>query len=152
MPLAMEFNYEEMVPFFNILGNAAIFEGSPPVPTDPIDPQDGLRNCRTDQAWFMHVAWRTTGFMNHIMDGKWYLRVFLEEMGEGEFKLMDAPVEVDFESEPHAYHRDITFPAGTVPAGVYKPTLSLIMKGPLGVPGPIAAVAEGPVIQFYDVG
>jgi hypothetical protein len=152
MPLAMQFNYEEMVPFFSITGNAAIFEGPPPAPNDPVDPQNGLRNLRTDQAWFMHVVWRTTGFMNHIMCGKWYLRVFLEEMGIGEFQLMDAPIEVNFESRPHTYHRDIIFIAGTVPEGVYKPTLSLTMKGPLGVPGPIAAVAEGPVIQFYDVG
>ena len=151
MPLALEFDYEEMVPLFNITGNASIFEGAPPMPTE-ISPTDGLRNCRTDQSWFMHVEWRTTGFLNHLMAGKWYLRVFLEEMGIGEFKLMDNPVQVNFESEPHSYHHDIVFSAGTVPAGIYKPTLSLTMKGPLEVPGPIAAVAEGPVIQFYDVG
>jgi hypothetical protein len=150
MALALEFDYEEMLPFFNITGSAAIKEGPPPPPNWGMT--DGLRNCRTDQSWTMRVNWETGGLLNHLIAGKWYLRVFLEEMGEGEFKLMDNPVEVNFESEPHSYSQDITFSAGTVPAGIYKPTLSLTMRGPLGIAGPIAAVAEGPVIQFYDVG
>jgi hypothetical protein len=99
--------------------------------------------------------WTASGWQNHAYAGTWYLQVFLEKMGEGEFQLMDSPIAEDFVSEdPHTYHRDIPFVAQSVsvPPGLYKVTLSITMKGPLGVPLPVAAIAEGPIIQFYEVG
>ena len=159
----MTFSYEETLPNFGISGDASIFEG--PLPTPPIDTvdlTDSTRVVRTGQDWWVLLRWECTGWLNWIMAGNFYCKVYLEQMGKDEFELMPPPypadgVEVPFVAEdPHTYIRDIPFPLTSiaVPAGLYKVTASLTFKGPLPrrVPAPIAAIAEGPVLQFYDVG
>jgi hypothetical protein len=153
----MTFTFEEMIGNFELAGTAAIFEGTVPgPPLDTVDPTNGTRTVRVGQDWWVLARWTCTGWMNNAIGGTWHVRVFFEQMGVGEFALMPGgPVSVPFVSaDPHTYVRDIPFPATSmsVPAGLYKPTLSITMSGPGGVALPIAAVAEGPVIQFYDVG
>lgn len=153
---AINFTHEEMVPNFNLTGRAAIFEGPlPSSPIDTVDPADGTRTVRCGQDWWVLVEWTAGGWLNHIMDGTWEVQVFLEQMGIGEFDVMPSPRSVPFVStDPHNYRIDIPFVAQSlsVPPGLYKIAVALTMRGPLGVPAPIAAVAEGPVIQFYEVG
>jgi hypothetical protein len=148
----MTFTVEEMISNFDLTGSAAIFEGPIPPPLDLLDPSEGTRNIRTGQDWRVLIEWTTTGTMSHAMAGNWDLQVFLEKMGVGEFKLMDNPIVEPFQSLPATYSRMIPFVAHSVsvPAGLYKVAVSLTMKGSLAVPCPIAAVAEGPVLQFYD--
>jgi len=151
----MTLTFEEMMPFFKISGTASIFEGPMPPHPDTIDPTDGTRTIRTGQDWWALIQWTATGWMNLAIDGTWNLQVFLEKMGIGEFQLMNAPRVVPFVSaNPHTYTVDIPFVAQSisVPAGLYKVAVSLTMRGPTPTqaPLPIAAVAEGPVLQFYD--
>ena len=151
----MTITFEEMMPFFRVTGSAAIFEGPLPSHPDTIDLTDGTRTIRTGQDWYCLLRWTASGWMNNAIDGTWHVRVFLEQMGIGEFQLMNQPRNVDFVSQdPHHYVVDIpfVFQSISVPAGLYKVAVSLTMTGPPPTRAalPIAAVAEGPVIQFYD--
>ncbi|MFQ5559915.1 MAG: hypothetical protein ACE5FU_04920, partial [Nitrospinota bacterium] len=72
----------------------------------------------------------------------------------GEFTLGGSGMKsVPFVSAPHTYSESMTIGAHTVPAGVYIAVLALTMKGPLGVPGPIAAFGrKQQMVQFYESG
>lgn len=148
--------FEEMMPDFQLTGEAIIREGPLPAPPEPDpDPTQSTRTIRCGQDWWVHLVWTASGWMNNAIDGNWYLQVFLEKMGIGEFQLMEEPITEPFVSEdPHTYHRDIPFVGQSVavPPGLYKIAVSLTMKGSEGVPLPITAVAEGPILQFYEVG
>jgi hypothetical protein len=48
---------------------------------------------------------------------------------------------------PKNYTTNLTFPP--MAEGVYKLVALITMKGPLGVPGPIAGMGEGPMVTFY---
>ncbi len=153
--LPLQFSFEEMMPNFNVKGFAAIFEGAVPQPPVDPDPTNSSRIVQARQDWYLYASWRQEGWLNHALCGKWHLRVFFEEMGRGEFELMKEPIDVPFVSEdPYTYRQIIPFQATRVqvPPGLYKPTFSLTMTGPKGVAIPVAAVAEGPVLQFYKVG
>lgn len=149
----MKFEYEEFVPHFRVTGWAGIFEGPVPFSLDTVDPNNSKKIIQTGQDWWVLVHWRQTGWLNNMIAGNWQLRVFMEQMGRGEFQLMSAPITVPHvPAEPHSYWKDLPFPVVSmnVPAGLYKVTFALTFVGPGGKPCPIAAVAEGPVIQFYD--
>lgn len=152
----MTFKYEEMLPNFRIKGDATLFEGPVPVPPfDTVDPTNGKGIVRVGQDWWVLVRWTSTGWLNHAICGDWYLRVLFEQQGKGEFELMKEPVKVPFKhTDPSNYVKDIPFPATStsVPPGLYKVTVALTAKTEDGIPMPIAAFAEGPVVQFYEVG
>ena len=136
------FKFEELLPYFGVGGEADVYEITPPggAPTTII---------RTDQAWKVRFHWRTYGKLNCVLCGKWNLRIYLEEMGKGEFDLPGATASVAFVSAPTDYEKDIVIPAGVVPEGIYKLVVSITHTVPSGEPGPIAGFAEGPLLQFY---
>ncbi|MEK7728258.1 MAG: hypothetical protein AAB354_07565 [candidate division KSB1 bacterium] len=144
---AMPFKFEELLPFFGLHGTCEIFEQTPPggAPTQII---------RTDQSWCVVLKWDTCGPLNHIMCGKWCLRILLEEMGCGEFCLEEglSKAEVPFVCGPHHYEYKFHIPAGKVGPGVYKIVSTITMLGPCGIPGPIAGFCEGEMLQFYAGG
>lgn len=144
---AMPFKFEELLPFFSLKGTCEVFENTPPgsTPTQII---------RTDQSWGVRFKWETCGALNHIMCGKWQLRILLEEMGCGESCVPDpySKAEVPFVCGPHCYEHTITVPARQVKAGVYKIVATITMVGPCGVPGPIAGFCEGQMLQFFEGG
>lgn len=135
------FTFEELLPYFSLTGGLSIYEITPPgaPPTTII---------RTDQRWKVQFDWETFGRLNCVLCGSWELRVYLEEMGRGEFHLENATATVPFVSSPHSYSREIEFAANSVPVGLYKLTATIIQQGP-GGPGPIVGFAEGPLVQFY---
>ncbi|KAA3658094.1 MAG: hypothetical protein DWQ10_11860 [Calditrichaeota bacterium] len=136
--------FEENLPFFSISGGATFTtHDAPPFSSDTI--------ISTDQTWHCHFNWQTNGPLNHLLAGTWQVKVLLEKWGPGETFLSPQQT-LNFVSHPNNYNGVISVPAGAVPAGVYKPVLVITMKGPLGVPGPIAAFAEGSMMQFYDGG
>ena len=121
----------------------------------------------TSQTWMIHVRWETRGPLNILLTGNWHLHAYLESMGPG------PDVDVTDIADPDAphvialapaagvsfYSADIAVPANVVglPAGtamlqtgLYKLAVALTYIGPTGVPGPIAAYEEGPVLQFYN--
>jgi hypothetical protein len=154
-PEAMEFRFEELMPYFRCHGTATVYEGQTPADPDDIDESQASRIIQVGQDWFVWAEWRASGWLNNAIDGAWRLQVFLEKMGAGEFQLMPNPLEIPFVSaDPHHYFQDVPFPATSmsVPAGLYKIACSLTMVGPppTRAPLPIAAVGEGPVIQFYE--
>jgi hypothetical protein len=133
---------EEMLPWFSIQGECDVYEVPSWNPATVI---------RTDQDWGVKFHWKTTGGLNHLLAGKFCLQVLLEKYGPQEGPTIPVK-ECQFESRPFEYNETIQVPAGLVRAGVYKLVAVLTMKGPLGVPGPVAGMAEGPLLNFYDVG
>ena len=120
---------------------------------DPVDPTEGVRNIQTGQDWYVLIHWDQIGRLIHCMAGTWYVQVYFEKMGAGEVNLMPSPREVKFKNEnPGHYLVDVPFyhTSVNVKPGLYKVAVSLTFRGPAGEAVPIAAVAEGPVIQFYD--
>ena len=151
----INFSVEEMLPYFGLSGEASIhqIEGSIPEP-DTVDPTDGIRNIRCDQKWDIHVRWNQNGSLIWGLSGTWKIHIYFEKMGVDEFSLMSDSVEVPFvNSDPHTYFRWIPIKSDfKVPPGLYKAAVSLTLVGPTGVALPVAAVGEGPVLQFYKVG
>lgn len=143
MPFQM--TYEELVPVFTVRCDCDVIEmDAPHLPTNII---------RTDQRWAVRFRWRTEGALNYIMAGTWHLRVYLEQMGGGEFDLGRATRDVSFVARPTLYDEQITTNAAVVPAGIYKLVTAITFSGPAPERrnGPIALFGEGPMIQFYDV-
>ena len=136
--------FEDLGTQFQVNGSAEVYEE-----TTPRSPTTIIRR---DQAWKVQFDWRSFGSLNHMIAGNWYLRIYLEQMGLGEFNLPNASATVAIVSNLNSsnYNRDILVPANTVPAGLYKLVASVTCKGPLGHPGPVAGFAEGPLVQFYD--
>lgn len=145
--------YEELLPLFAINGQCETQEYSPVLTGGGVFTPNN--HIQIGQAWRVKFDWNTTGFLNYLIAGKFELRVFLEQMGGGEFNLPNATKIVNVVSSPNAYSDTIEVSAAVsanIPAGVYKLVSALTMKGPGGVAGPIAAFAEGPMVQFYKVG
>ena len=151
----IQFSAEEMVPFFQIKGSASFHEGVYKPADDPVDPTEGVRNIQTGQDWYVLIHWDQIGRLIHCMAGTWYVQVYFEKLGAGEVNLMPSPKEVKFKNQnPGHYLVDVPFyhTSVNVKPGLYKVAVSLTFRGPAGEAVPIAAVAEGPVIQFYDGG
>ncbi len=149
--------HEEILPYFGVNCHFDIEELSrpAPLPSGPI-PSPGWAPTaiiQTSQSWRVTFDWETVGTLNNYMSGEWELKIYLEKMGGGEYSLPGNTSIVPFVSAPHHYmNQSITIPANTVPAGVYKVVTAITMKGPSGVPGPIALFGEVPMVQFYDAG
>lgn len=133
--------FEEILPWFRASGQCTLWEQVVENPTNII---------RTGEQWGVTIDWTTVGPLNHIMCGTWTLACFLEKWGPGEGPALPSKT-VPFVSAPNPYKQTLTFEPITNP-GAYKLTVTLTMQGPLGVAGPIAALGEGPMIQFYDGG
>jgi hypothetical protein len=135
--------FEELLPLFGLSGNAVASE-SPPI--------NGPSNIiRTTEGWQVDINWTTTGALNNVMCGQWKISVLLEQMGGGEFNLGGGNVTEPLVSAPHAYHKTISFAAGSVPAGLYRASVIMTMDGPLGAPAPIAGFEDLGMLQFYAV-
>jgi len=142
--MAITFNLttEELLPLFAWNGKCTVHEG--PVGGPPTS------TIRTNQPWHIHFEWEVTGGLNFIMAGKWKLRVYLEQMGGGEFTLPNPEKEVNFVPSPHNYRDVILFSANVVPAGVYRLVTTITMVGLGGQPGPISGVGDGGLLHFYE--
>ena len=150
-PFPLEFE-EILNHFFVVQAQCTLFEGPAPAPF-PDNTPDPLSNIRLDQAWGVTFEWRTLGALNFLMAGDWELTVYLERMGGGEFTLPNNSQSVAFVSAPNTYAEVIDFPAGAVvDEGAYRVVTTVNLRGPTGFQGPIAAVGEGPIANFYAVG
>ena len=113
---------------------------------------------RTNEAWSIHVNWRTTGIATGMIAGTWHLHAYLESLGPGpdldllDFGDLNIPLRPG--SSPIDYSAHLDVPAGTATAShsgtLYKLVVTLTYIEPTGQPGPMAAYVEGPVLQFYN--
>ena len=151
-PNPFHLDFEEILPLFSVAPSEnTVFEGPAPVPFPDATPVP-VTSIRIDQQWGVRFKWETQGNLNWLMAGTWELTVYLERMGGGEFNLPGGTKNIAFVSAPNTYTEDLTFPAGSVPEGAYRIVTTVTMKGPSGFRGPIGAIGDGPVIQFYKVG
>ena len=158
MPNPFPVETEELLPFFELTGpgpggaaQCTVYEGPAPTPFPATSPAP-VTSIRTDQIWGVALVWETTGALNYLMAGTWELKVYLEQMGGGEFALSGNTHSMPFVSAPNTYSYVYSFSAGTVPAGAYRVVQTMTLIGPGGFRGPVGAVGDGPIIQFYDVG
>ena len=77
-PEAMEFRFEELMPYFRCHGTATIYEGVTPADPDAIDELQASRIIQCGQDWFVWAEWTVSGWLNNAIDGTWHLQVFLE--------------------------------------------------------------------------
>ncbi len=150
----LKINFQEMMPDFGFEGRASIYEGPMPASASDAHPADSTRVLRVGHDWFVRVEWTQTGWLTWALGGIWLVRVYFERMGDRQFRLMSRPVEVPYVLGPgHRYLVRVSRSADQiVPEGLYKFTASLAMKGPQPAQRtlPIAAIAEGPAVQFYE--
>lgn len=126
---------------------------------------------RTDQAWRVHIEWRTQGLAAAAMAGDFHVSAYLESLGPGpDLKLpIGGANEVSvnlltgaFTALPlptggrRDYSVNINVPAGLVPidanrARPYKLVVTVTYTEPMpgDPPGPMAGFLEGPVLQFF---
>lgn len=108
---------------------------------------------KTSQPWGVNVTWQTGGPLTPFMAGDFLVTVYLEKMGGGEFGALPALPPVPLVAvDPHTYNATLSVPAGSVPEGAYKIAVTVTMHGPAPgfVPGPVAGVGDGPLLQFYN--
>ncbi|MFQ5604162.1 MAG: hypothetical protein ACE5HS_12925 [bacterium] len=112
-----------------------------------------------DQPWTVDFKWTDEGDFCPLISGNYTPRIYLEQMGKGEFddSLLPAPSKVKFEiggsaftGKNHDYSHTVSIPANTVTdPGVYRLVATLTFAGPTGKPAPIAAFADFGLVQFY---
>jgi len=143
--------HEETLPLFGFRGHCHCFEGPS---TQDFAAGAPTNIIQSDQPWSVVFHFSTQGLNNHIMAGKWQVQVLLEQMGGKEITLDPSfsQTEIDFISRPSSYSATLQIPQNKIPPGVYRVVGVLTFKGPLGVPGPIAAFADMGLVQFYKEG
>ncbi len=105
-------------------------------------------------AWAVRVVWSVAGDAVPMMAAaaQWRVRVSLESLGPGleaQVGALNEPVGAP--AAMHTYDRIINIP-GSFPGltpGAYKLVTVLTLDNG-GLPVPIAAFSEGPVVQFYQ--
>lgn len=150
-PFAIEFE-EGFIPF-SIPATAQALVTEVPVGM-PFPPNPNPNNCiRTSQGWGVQVKWDTAGPLGSFLAGDWVVTVYLEKMGTGEASALagDFIVTPLVATDPHSYSVNLTFAPESVEPGAYKIAVTVTMRGPApgNVPGPIAGVGDGPLLQFY---
>ncbi len=114
---------------------------------------------RSDQDWGVHVQWTMTGNLVQNLDEEFRVTLFLEDL---------SPADQDVQLGPYLqrtnptgaggatteiYQVDIRALAGQVRVGLYKPNVLIqLFDAPgTGAPWPVAAFAELPIINIYQV-
>jgi hypothetical protein len=120
---------------------------------DPLEPTI----LYTNTPWTIHVDWQTNGPANIFMVGDFHLHAYLESLGPAtpDLDLYGADVALTPSAAPViSYLVHIPVAASTVTADhsgkLYKLVVSMTYRNILGAPGPIAAYAEGPILQFFN--
>lgn len=141
-PFSIEF--EENLPGFVIPGTAT-------ATVTEVGGTAPIFCIKTSQAWGVNVTWQTGGPLTPFMAGDFHVTVYLEKMGSGESTDLPALSVPLVAVDPHTYNASLSFAAGSVPDGAYKVAVTVTMHGPAPgfVPGPVAGVGDGPLLQFY---
>jgi hypothetical protein len=124
---------------------------------------------RTDQEWHIHLSWETTGVGTGSIGGSWHVHAYLESLGPGnDVSIIDPAdhvIPLTPGSSPVRYPASgeiilnvppnvVNLPTGTSmdTTGLYKLVVALTYIDLTGVPGPMAAFEEGPILQFFNPG
>jgi hypothetical protein len=153
--------FEELAPNFMLNGWFAAYQATPPgveFSPDPNEWLDRINVVQTNQDWEVRIQWRQSGNLCNAMAGTWKVKLYLEQMGLGEFDLGVAGEATQnfVAADPHIYAppnpAPIKIAAGVVPVGVYRLVLTINLAGPQGWPCPITAYGDGGLIQVYQAG
>lgn len=153
----MPTTFESLLPLMltGTLSDITVYEDSPVNISNII---------RTTQNWGVQISWEMNGASAHffaLMGEKWLVRMQLESIGSGsEFRLPPSgPLEVDYSAGTvitptlrRWQNINLDVPAGTVPPGVYKMSLTVQLASATTPRTPRAMVAfsEGILIQIYE--
>jgi len=115
-----------------------------------------LSLIRTDQDVEVHVRWTVEGELTEFVSGSWRVSVRLESIGPGPERRLPEPalaVVLAPAPGPNVYTAVVRIPAGTIDVGGDATPFTLITvvtyRTPLGQPGPIAGMVEGPTVLIY---
>jgi len=113
------------------------------------------RIVQTDQPVNFGFSWSVSGLLIPFIDptSKWHIQVYFEQLGGGEIFLGGYSVkDVPFGPHTHgrrAYREVLTFPANSIPEGLYDVVAVIRLVDTAHHPGPVAAFAEMGKVQFY---
>lgn len=148
-PQTIMFTVENIIPASLYgLNNASVnLSESPSFPTGtPISPVNIIQEGQTAYA---HFKWEQSGWLIPIIAPgcQFECRVYLERMGAGEVG-DPTPATVNFvPSSTQTYNAVV--PMTGLTEGAYKVVATLLMRGPAGLPTPIASYQEIGVLQVY---
>jgi hypothetical protein len=106
---------------------------------------------RTSDAWQVHVTWDTSGLFVPLVNpaASWNISAYLESIGPGPEAVIATGTEpFGPPANAHNYSKVLNIAAGAVPAGPYKLVVVITLTS-AGVPMPIAAFSEGPLLTFF---
>ncbi len=106
---------------------------------------------RTADNWRIRLNWDTSGLFIPLVNpgASWNISAYLESLGPGpEYTVATATEPFGAPANSHSYTKDLNISSGSVPAGVYRLVCVLTLTSG-GMPMPIAAFSEGPVLNFF---
>ena len=142
--------FEEILPWFAVNGTVDLTQ-QPSTGGFPA-PVANNRIIQVDQPCDIRFKWSASGILTPFLNGNWHCKIYLEQMGKGEFELpgtLGKQTVAYAPSNPSPYDVTMNIPANTVSEGVYRVVCTLTFTAPNGTPGPIAAFSELGLIQFY---
>ncbi len=105
---------------------------------------------QTDQEITFNFKWGCAGILVQSLCGTWNVQVYLEQMGENEFGLPGARVDIPFEPvSGHQYDVNIVVRPNVIPAGLYRAVAAITLVSEHGKPLPVAGFADFGLLQFY---
>jgi|GEM_PF-920778 hypothetical protein len=130
-------------------GTSGVFPAEP-----PLDPNQSNFIVQTDQNMRVKLHWTTEGVFWAVLNGKWNCKVYLEEMGAGEFAgpPFSATVAVVNSIAPTPYNVTVSIPANTIPAGLYRFVVAITLQGPApaNLPLPVAAFSDIGIVHLFE--
>jgi hypothetical protein len=106
---------------------------------------------RTVDPWRIRLSWDTSGLFIPLVNpgATWTINAYLESLGPGpEYTVASAIEAFGPPANAHNYTKELNIAGGSVPAGVYRLVCVLTLTSG-GMPMPIAAFREGPVLNFF---
>lgn len=153
--------------------NPTPFESLLPIPLQgmlkDVDVYEALptnisQNIRTSENWGVSVSWEMNGAAANLFfldPERWHIRLKLESIGIGaDYDLpVGTPLKINYSAGTQFganvrqwNNVNLSVPAGTVQAGVYKMALTIQLHDPLPAETarPVVGFIEGMLVNFYD--
>lgn len=116
----------------------------------PIAPHPSNRILQTDQPAHVHVSYRVYGSLAPVICGEWKVKICFSRICGGNAAIQDFTTTVaSVDSTDHTYNVSVQIPANTLPSGLYRMSVIVMLCDKKGNPLPVIGYEEiGPLLVY----